>query len=723
MGTKVYKKKRNLLFISITALGISSIITQIIVMREFLNIFSGNELVFGLVLGSWLLLTGIGSYIGKFIERIKDNNRIRLLVISQIIIAILPFAYVILIRTFRNIIYLPGRLISFPEILVSAVILLAPYCIISGALLTLACIIFPSKKKEESIGQVYFIDNIGDIIGGVLFSFILVYLMSTFGIIYVIMIINLIASLLVSIFLLKRKIFSIISSLSIIIFIILFLTINLDVSTMKNLYPGQTIVFQKNSPYGNVVVTEQEGQYNFFENGVALFSTENTVSNEETIHYSLSHVTEPQDVLLISGGISGTITEILKYNVDVDYLELDPVIIEAGRLFANFNNHKKINVINTDGRRYVKQAEKKYDAIIIDLPNPNSAQINRFYTDEFFSEAKRKMNNEGVISLSLTGEPNYLSKEGRKLNSVVYNTLRNNFDNIIIIPGNNYYYIASDKELDYDIGKNLENKKIKTEFVNDNYLNGILTDDRIEYINNAVKESTNLNRDFRPVAYYHQLVYWASQYKTNLIIFLIILLTITVYTTTRLKPVTFAIFTTGFAASALEIVILIAFQIIHGYVYSKIGIIITAFMIGLGIGAYITNKNLKRFRKNELVILEFMIAAFAIMLPLIIILINKTNNNAILTLSDYIIFPVLTIIIGALTGAEFPLAAKLFFKTKADTAARLYSADLVGAFIGAVIISSLLIPLVGIVYVCVIVAGLNVLSGIILLQQRPVRYK
>ena len=205
-------------------------------------------------------------------------------------------------------------------------------------------------------------------------------------------------------------------------------------------------------------------------------------------------------------------------------------------------------------------------------------------------------------------------------------------------------------------------------------------------------------------------------------LFLVILAAIFVYVITRLNPVTFAIFTTGFAAASLEIVILIAFQIMHGYAYSKIGIIITAFMIGLAVGAYFMNKSLARLGKKQLVILEFLMVLFSLALPIIIILINRANNNTLLALSDHIIFPLLTIIIGILVGAEFPLAAKLFFKNnkkksetgKAETAASLYSADLIGAFIGAVIVSSLLIPLLGIINVCLIIAGLNLLSGFVL---------
>ena len=42
----------------------------------------------------------------------------------------------------------------------------------------------------------------------------------------------------------------------------------------------------------------------------------------------------------------------------------------------------------------------KYDVVIIDLPDPSTAQINRFYTIEFFNELKKILNKGWVVSIS-----------------------------------------------------------------------------------------------------------------------------------------------------------------------------------------------------------------------------------------------------------------------------------------------------------------------------------
>ena len=99
-------------------------------------------------------------------------------------------------------------------------------------------------------------------------------------------------------------------------------------------YPGQKIAFRRNSPYGKLIVTESAGQFNFIENGLPIISTHNVEQVEETVHYAMAQRPNAHKVLLVSGGVSGTAKEILKYGVtEVTYVELDPLIISAGRQY------------------------------------------------------------------------------------------------------------------------------------------------------------------------------------------------------------------------------------------------------------------------------------------------------------------------------------------------------------------------------------------------------
>lgn len=703
-------QRQRLLFFAITALGISSIATQILMMREFVNVFYGNELVLGIILANWLLLTGVGSYLGKYLDIVKE--KILLLIISQVFVALLPLFDIFLIRYLRSEFFLPGQLVDITQIFLSSFVLLLPYCIISGCMLTLACCVFSKRGDAASIGKVYFIDNIGDILGGFLFSFIFIHLFNPFQTAFILMIVNLGAAVLLSKFFNKN--FTTISLLLLLFLSIAFLlSTDLEKISTALMFEGQNLVYQEESLYGKLVVTETSGQLNFFENGIPLFSTQNTISNEEAVHYAMVQHDDPKTVLLISGGIAGTTDEILKYGVDrLDYVELDPSIIKIGKRFTTSLEDERVKTISTDGRLFVRQTKNKYDIVIVDLPDPTTAQVNRFYTAEFFDDVKGILNEGGIISISLSSSENYMNMETRKLNSAVYKTLKNAFSNVIIIPGDQNFFIASDAGLSYGIVEKIEQKGIETKYVNRYYLPGKLTEDRIGAVLNSVKERVGLNTDFNPISYYYALLYWLSHFEINFYIPLILLAFLAVFFV-KMRTVPFAIFTTGFAASALEVVLLISFQILYGYVYHKVGIIIMMFMVGLGAGSLYMNRTLKKRKTKDLIKIELAIFTYSILLPFILMFLNGLRNEFITLLSSQLIFPIFMVVIAIFVGMEFPLASKLHFRKVASTAGELYSSDLMGACVGAIVVSTFLIPLLGLVNVCLLTGALNLVSAIL----------
>ncbi|MBA7696431.1 hypothetical protein ES703_105079 [subsurface metagenome] len=56
-------------------MGLSGIVAQIILLRELLVSFLGNELALGIILADWSILEAIGSFIiGKSIEKAKRKQ-------------------------------------------------------------------------------------------------------------------------------------------------------------------------------------------------------------------------------------------------------------------------------------------------------------------------------------------------------------------------------------------------------------------------------------------------------------------------------------------------------------------------------------------------------------------------------------------------------------------------------------------------------------------------
>ena len=123
--------------LAVCFLGLSAFLTQLVLMRELVSAFSGNELVFGIVLGNWMLLMGIGSTLGKTAARLRSP--ITVFIAAEVLIALLPIADVFLLRWLRNVVFLRGSEVGVFETVTSCFVALAPYCLVTGYALTVAC--------------------------------------------------------------------------------------------------------------------------------------------------------------------------------------------------------------------------------------------------------------------------------------------------------------------------------------------------------------------------------------------------------------------------------------------------------------------------------------------------------------------------------------------------------------------------------------------------------
>jgi len=701
---------RRALFLAVCCLGISAFITQVTLMRELLGIFSGNELVFGIVLGNWLLLTGIGATLGRTSARLRDP--VAVLVPAQILIAVLPLVDVLVLRTLHDAVFLRGAAVGVTGTMVSCFVLLAPYCLIAGYLLTLASRILASNSSATSIGQVYFLDNVGDVIGGLLFSFVLIHLFDTFGILYTPAMLNCALACMVA-FVFKKRVLLLSSAAATVLLAVMALGYDLDRISTRMEYAGRLVVHEGTSPYGRLVVTRSARQYDFILNGVVLFTTHDIEDVEETVHFAMAQQPGARCVLLISGGVSGTAREILKYPhvARVDYVELDPQILEVGRRFLPDRlADPRIHVINTDGRLFVRQTGRRYDVVIVDVPDPSTSQINRFYTREFLTEVRRILRPGGVISFALGRYENYLSPELADLIGTAHRTVKQAFENVVILPAGHIFFLASDSPLTLEIAARIEEAGIATQLVNRHYLTAVLTPDRLAAMHRAISEAAPVNRDFSPVLYYHHLRYWLSRFTVSFWIPGAVLLLILLVCLHPIRPVTFALFTTGLTASALEVVLLVGFQILYGCVYHRVGLIIALFMVGLGIGSFTMNRLLPGRRRRDLAWLEVAMGMYAAALPFAMVGLGRFDSPV-----SQAAIPVLALVLGVGVGLAFPLAGKVDFSAVTTTAARLYTADYLGAAVGALLVSTLLIPVMGVTAVCLLAAGLNILSGLILL--------
>ena len=784
---------KRLLDASVLCLGVSAFITQIVLMRELLNVFAGNELVFGIVLGNWMLLTGLGAALGRTAAAL--SRPVLVLLAAQMLVALLPVVDVYLLRALRNVVFLRGAAVGVTETVLSCAVLMAPYCMVLGYLLPLATHMVRCCKRAEgsaaeaaSIGRVYFLDNIGTVLGGVLFTFGLVHFCDHFEALSVPAALNLLMAAAVAWHCgLRPGALLPIGLLATLIGAIGWA--DLDGRSLRLLYPGQQIVFHGQSPYGNLVVAHSAGQWNFIQSGVVSFSTEQVERVEETVHYAMAQRPEAKSVLLIGGVVSGTVSELLKYPVEeLCGVELDPLVVPVARQILPDAvaplADRRVELVVTDGRLFVKQNKARFDVIIVDMPDPATSQLNRFYTREFFGEARAALKPGGVLCFALGTFDDYLPAEAARVLSAARRTLAEVFQNVLLLPGYRVFFLASDGPLTAEIGPRLQQAGVETRFVRPEYVRSMFAPHRRRSLEMSLAADAPLNTDFNPILYFAHLRYWISQFDVRFGLLEGVLLAALVVYLVRLRAVPLAILAGGFAASGLEVVLLLALQSLYGYLYLQVGLIVTVFMVGLGIGSLAANWYLgyrlsvrsiatwtrqpdanpascdsfasaaspvsptspaspadvaapvattdkppsagpaRKHFLRLLAALSAALAAYAVLLGPVLLALGRLDVNAGPSVFPVII-PLLTLLLALLVGMQFPIAGWLSGPDSITAApgvgraaARLYLADYMGAALGALLMSTLLVPLLGAMMACLVCAALNAVATVAVLLTR-----
>jgi len=748
---------------ALATVGFTSTVGQLTLLRELIAVFYGNELVLGLILAVWLAgvaagAWGLGHYprpsqtseVFRDLRSLENPYRLRTALAAGLVGAafLLP-AQVALIRGARALLGVtPGALAGLGPTLLTILAALAPLCLCLGWGFTLGARLL--AQQGGSAGAAYAAESAGALLGGAAFSFLLLRWLGPFQTALGVGAVNLaIAAVLVS----RRPRHSrgraagaaLAAGAVALAAAALPLGDRLHRATLGWQYAGLRLACD--SIYGRIVVTGRGEQRVFFENGLLFFETQG-VAAEEVAHLPLLAHPAPRRVLLVGGGVSGTLAEALRHpSVEaVHYVELDPLVVAAARAElppaqAAALDDPRTRLAHVDGRLYVRQrqSDEPFDVVILDLPEPATGQLNRFYTQEFFAEVQAVLAPGGIFALGLPWQENYPGSALQRLGASIYRTLAAEFPHVVLLPGGRLFLLASEVPLAADPATwraRLAERGIEARWVVPEYLDYLLTTDRIAQARDLLEApiGVRLNRDLAPVSTFYALTVWLSRFYGRLaqaaagasllrLGWLALPLAVAALLLRR-RAVPTAIGLIGLAEMGLEVVLLFAFQVVHGYVYGQVGLIVTAFMAGLTLGASVAGRwrwpavaqkqkagqdnVLTRLspRRSPRMALRWIlggVALFCLALPPLVSL--RPPAWA---------FPALALAAGGLTGLAFPVAVACEGDEMGRTAGRLYGADLVGGCVGAALTSALLVPILGIPQTCLPAASAGV-TGLLML--------
>jgi spermidine synthase len=419
----------------------------------------------------------------------------------------------------------------------------------------------------------------------------------------------------------------------------------------------------------------------------------------------------------------------------IDYVELDPALIGMARQFfpaqaASWALDPRVHAHYTDGRGYLRASRDKFDVILLDTPDPQTAQLNRFYTAEFFRSARQHLAPGGLLALELRSSEEMISPGLADFLRCIQRTLNEVFPYTAAIPGDTiHFFAATDPGVLTDnpqtLMARLRERKLQTLYVREYFIPFRMMPDRMDQVREQLRAlpSTPVNRDFTPVAYYFNIALWSAQFNAGwsrcfsaaaqvsftwiatvvtISLFLVAVPLAFVPARRRRAPAAavFSVAATGFTLMALQVFLLLAFQSIYGYVYRQLAILIGLSMVGIALGSWLALRKASSNPEARCRVLASTQLLLALSAPLLLCaasLLAKASGATATWFSAQCAFPALAAFTGVLGGYQFPIATAIYLDEKDSrrTLGALYAMDLLGGCMGALLLTTYLIPVFG----------------------------
>jgi spermidine synthase len=575
------------------AAGFSSAAIQILLIREFLSIFSGNELVIGVIFGLWMIFTAIGSLAGSRMD-LPDQKIINFIYIVSVLLGVL------VIRAVR-LLFDPGEVIA-PWIIPLIVILTQSDAAFFGGL------VYGRISKISGGDRLFRLENAGALVGLIFVSSgILLHWSNGF------LISSNLALFVFYAFLsdhgrIKQSVVLAIMSLTLITGFLYLDPVSIkwkysiDIDTIHSGYNGE--IAEKNGISDTLILLNNS----LYRMKMSLPSVEQAVHVPVAMHKGKIH-----RALVI--GNMGHIQELKKYNnVSVVCIENEPLLAGSGCQYCAVEDQK---------------TDSLFDVVFLGNTMPATAQSGRFFTESFFKKMRLLAGESGVFSFSLPFGENFISSDEKALKNILIRTLKKAFKQVMVIPGSGYTFVASDNQLKWPIKIGVITSYLE------NYTMMTIDSARIAEAN-RIDMKKEINTSSRPIALYFTQKQWLGLFDVSFIYaagFLILLGFIAILMIPA-SAQAFSIGSTGLVSGIYSIAIIMLFQFAYGTLYSKMSLLMVALTAGFAAGSFV-----KKFPLSDIAI-----GLYAVLSMLIVIKMEHIPE---------VVFMVLNAGMGFLAAAQF----------------------------------------------------------------------
>jgi spermidine synthase len=704
--------------------GLLALLCQVVLLRELNVAFYGVELVYAVALAAWMAGGAAGA---ALMPRRFGATSARLSWLLAVAAVSLP-AEVAVVRVSRLALSgVPGAYLPFEEQILVLAASVLPTSVALGVAFRWAAEL--AAVRGRSLAWAYAVESAGAGIGAALATVAFVGGVQTFTLAV------LVAGFVPGVLFAGTRGRLLLPAL-LLTGVAAFLAPRLDLSMTAWSHPS--VVESRDSPYARITSASEGNQTTVFVDDVLVYESE-TARQEELAHVAALQHPAPRRVLLLGGSVERLDRELRQHQPErLDVVEMDAVYLDV----AGGRRQPGSTMVIDDPRSFLRRVGQ-YDLILVAMPQPTSGQSNRFYTAEFFAECRARLAGGGIVAFTLDMPENVLTPLDSLRAASILAAVGSAFPFVEILPGLGAVVTASREPLPTAAAVLIDRwraRGLATRLVTPAYLEYLFENDRRQPLRRLMGNGTAPNSDSRPIAYQVAAATWLTKFFPRLIGMAIdrgsaasapgasaakeaqryadrgskdpryglLATVVVVFALARWRRgIRTALLAgvAGFSGMVLETVLLLAYQARSGALYERLGILLTAFMAGLAVGAWGLARLLSGPRRDRWgrVAAAGLLAASAAFGALTVALLTGGVPMG-LVLTGTMLFGV-----GVAVAGVFACAA---LTTADGTAApgRLYGADLAGGALGSLIAGLALVPMAGLVPTTWFVVGLSGLA-------------
>jgi len=195
-----------------------------------------------------------------------------------------------------------------------------------------------------------------------------------------------------------------------------------------HLHGIEDIYYIGNTKYQHVAIvkTGSFGKALFLDGFIQSTEYDEKIYHESLVHPVMLTAENPERVLIIGGGEGATLREVLRYKSvkKVVMVDIDDELIELCKKYMSEWNQgafedPRVNLIITDGRKYVENTKEKFDVVILDLTDPEKGTPGVYlYTKEFYEKIYSILGDDGLMVTQATSLRYYIFGFATILNTI-----------------------------------------------------------------------------------------------------------------------------------------------------------------------------------------------------------------------------------------------------------------------------------------------------------------